>query len=687
MSHETICGAHRILDDYAWLRADNWRDVMVNPDSLPTEIKDHLLAENAYCDCALDDTSALQETLVSEMRARICEDDADVPMEDGGYAYFFSYEKGNEHPCYARRKILNDGELDPSIETLLDGNKLAANNAYFDIGAVMHSPDHRYLAYAIDRQGSEFYDIYIQDISTGKTVSGPIVSASPDIVWSAKSDAIFWIWRDKNNRPKEVRLHDLKEQKSEDHLIYREEDEGFFLSLSQTSDRKYILIAANDHSTSEVHVLSTQALKKDLRLLAPRKTGVEYHIDHAGDYFYILTNTDGAEDFKVMRAPDDAPTRQNWQDLVPAKAGVRRLEHRLFKCHLVRLERCEALPRIIIRHLASGKETEIAFSGQAYALGLEPLLDFDTPRLRFCTSSMAEPETVYDYDMDSHVRTLRKTQHIPVGHDASAYQIERIMAPANDGEEIPVSLIYKKGLKRDGTAPLLLYGYGAYGITIPASFSPKRLSLLDRGFVYAIAHIRGGEAKGHAWYTAATGAGKPLTFHDFIKAAQHLIDQGYTAKGKIIAMGGSAGGMLVGAALNMAPELFGGVIAAVPFVDVLNTMSDETLPLTPPEWPEWGNPIKDEAAFATIKSYSPYDNVSGRPYPPLLATAGLTDPRVTYWEPAKWVAKLRATAVDAGPFLLKTEMQAGHGGASGRFEGLKTTALEYAFAIKAAGLL
>ncbi|PHS27810.1 MAG: S9 family peptidase [Robiginitomaculum sp.] len=684
--HETVCGAHRILDDYAWLRADNWRDVMVKPDSLATEIKDYLLAENAYCDSALDDTSVLQETLVKEMRARICEDDTDVPMEDGAYAYFFSYEKGNEHPCYARRKTLSGGKLDQSIEILLDGNKLAAKCAYFDLGTVIHSPDHHYLAYAIDIQGSEYYDIYIQDIRTGKTVSGPIASASPDIIWGAKSEAIFWIWRDKNNRPKEVRQHDFRAQNTEDRLLYHEEDEGFFLSLSQTSDRQYILIEASDHSTSEVRVLYAQAPEKGIHLLAPRKTGVEYHIDHAGDYFYILTNSDGAEDFKIMRAPDETPMHPNWQELVPAKAGVRRLEQRLFKSHLVWLERCDALPRIIIRHLPSGKETTISFSGQAYALGLEHLLDFDTKRMRFCTSSMAEPETVYDYDMDSHVRTLRKTQHIPAGHDASAYQVHRIMAPAHDGEEIPVSLIYKKGLKRDGAAPLLLYGYGAYGITIPASFSPKRLSLLDRGFVYAIAHIRGGEAKGHVWYTAATGAGKPKTFQDFIDVADHLIDQGYTAKGKVIAMGGSAGGLLVGAVMNIAPELFGGVIAAVPFVDVLNTMSDETLPLTPPEWPEWGNPIEDEAAFATIKSYSPYDNISDLAYPPLLATAGLTDPRVTYWEPAKWVAKLRAMAPDTGPFLLKTEMQAGHGGATGRFEGLKTTALEYAFAIKAAGL-
>jgi oligopeptidase B len=684
--HIQVCGDHQIRDDYAWLRADNWREVMQDPQALPTDIRAHLLAENTYGDNALKDTKVLQSKLVEEMRARIREDDVDVPIEDGQYAYFYTYDQGSEHPLYARRAIKDDSTLSDQVEPVLDANALARNHDYFDLGAIAHSPDHRYVAYATDCQGSEFYDIRIRDIDSGKDLPDRIAFAASDLVWGSDSASLYWIWRDNNNRPKEVRHHRLGAHSDTDQRIYHEEDEGFFLSLSQTSDRRFMLIEANDHSTSEVHMLETLAPNAPLQCIAPRKNNLEYYVDHAGTDFYILTNADGAEDFKIITAPDTKPGRAHWRDLAPAKPGVRRLEHRLFRNHMVRLERVNALPRLIIRRLSDGVETEIAIKDQAYSLGLEPLLDFDTRRMRYSFSSLSQPEQIFDYDMEHHTQILRKTQDVPSGHDADAYCVKRLMAKAHDGEEIPVSLIYHKNTPIDGTAPLLLYGYGSYGITIPASFSIRRISLLDRGFVYAIAHIRGGEAKGHAWYKAAKGVHKPNTFHDFIAVARTLIANGYTTERKIIAMGGSAGGLLVGAVLNMAPELFGGAIAAVPFVDVLNTMCDETLPLTPPEWPEWGNPKEDEAAFAAIAAYSPYENIVARDYPPLLATAGLTDPRVTYWEPAKWVARLREMAPKAGPYLLKTEMQAGHGGLSGRFEGLKTTAMEYAFAIKAAGL-
>ncbi|PHS28896.1 MAG: S9 family peptidase [Robiginitomaculum sp.] len=684
--HTQACGDHQVKDDYAWLRAENWREVMQSPQALPADIRKHLMAENAYCDNALEDTEALQKKLVDEMRARIREDDADVPMEDGQYAYFYTYDQGSEHPLYARCPVKGDAKLSDQIEPVLDANVLASNHDYFDLGGVTHSPDHRYVAYATDCQGSEFYDIRIRDIKSGKDLPDRITSAATDLVWAADSASLYWVWRDKNNRPKEVRLHRLGQSQDTDPCIYHEEDEGFFLNLSQTSDRHFILIEANDHSTSEVHILNAHISDPYLQCMAPREKDLEYHVDHSGSEFYILTNADGAEDFKIVTAPDTNPGRTHWRDLVPAKPGIRRLEQRLFRNHMVWLERVNALPRLIVRRLSDGVETEVTIKDEAYSLGLEPLLDFDTRRMRFCFSSLSQPEQVFDYDLDRHTRALRKTQEIPSGHDADMYCVKRLMANAHDGESIPVSLMYHKDTPIDGTAPLLLYGYGSYGITIPASFSIRRLSLLDRGFVYAIAHIRGGEAKGHAWYKAAKGIHKPNTFHDFIAVARTLISKGYTTERKIIAMGGSAGGLLVGAVLNMAPELFGGAIAAVPFVDVLNTMCDETLPLTPPEWPEWGNPKESAAAYAAIAAYSPYDNVSAQNYPPLLATAGLTDPRVTYWEPAKWVARLREIAPDAGPYLLQTEMQAGHGGMSGRFEGLKTTAMEYAFAIKATGL-
>ncbi len=684
--HTTPCGPHLISDDYAWLRDENWRAVMHDPHVLAQDIRDHLLAENTYCDQAMADTSELQETLVAEMRGRIREDDADVPCEDGPFSYFTRYNAGAEHPLYVRQPIRPDGQPNGETEVLLDGEALSKGSDYFDLGEVMHSPDHRFLAYAVDRQGSEYYDIQIIELDSGIERPVSINNASADFVWSGDSASIFWIWRDDNNRPKEVRRHHLDEAIAPPKPLYREADEGFFLSLSCTRDRNFILIEANDHSTSEVRIIDAHNPDHSPVVIAPRSVGVEYHIDHAGDHFYILTNTDGAEDFKIVTAPDHTPTPEYWQDFIPASPGVRRLEQQLFKDYHVRLERADALPRIIVRRITDGSEYTIKIDGAAYALGLVPLLDFDTRRLRFASSSMAQPRQVFDFDMDSQNRTLRKTQEIPSGHNSADYCVERIFADTKDGETVPLSLVYRKGLKRDGSAPVLLYGYGSYGITMSAGFSAPRLSLLDRGFIYAIAHVRGSEAKGHGWYTAAKGAGKPKTFHDFIASAQTLIDLKYTSQGKIIAMGGSAGGLLVGAVLNMAPELFGGAIAAVPFVDVLNTMNDETLPLTPPEWPEWGNPAQDPEAYDVIRNYSPYDNVRTTAYPPLLVTAGLTDPRVTYWEPAKWVAKLRDRAPKAGPYLLKTEMQAGHGGLSGRFEGLKTTALEYAFAIKAAGI-
>ncbi len=679
-------GNRKIVDDYAWLRAKNWREVMQHPNALPEDIKEYLEAENAYCDAALSDTNALQESLIREMRGRICETDQTVPVEDGQYAYSTFYRTGSEHPVYARQKINHDKTLDDKVEEILDANTLASECHYFDLGAVSHSPDHGLLAYAIDRQGSEFYEIAFKDLRTNKDLPDRLMSASDDIWWCADGAALLWIWRDNNNRPKEVRLHKMGQNPDNDLLIYREEDEGFFLNLDVTSDRNFLLIESNNHSTSEVRVLDAHAPQQPPRLIAPRCTGTEYHVDHAAGQFYILTNVDGAEDFKIITTPDRSPAPVNWQDYIPCKPGIRVLQQRLFQDYHVRLERENALPRIIVRDRRSGHEHPITMHDKAYDLALEGLLDFDTTRLRFCTSSMANPEQVFDYDMRTSGQVLRKTQDIPTGHDPDRYCTGRLMAISHDGEEVPVSLVYKKGLKLDGSAPLLLYGYGAYGITVEAAFSTRRLSLLDRGFVYAIAHIRGSEAKGHAWYKAAIGSKKPNTFHDYIAVANTLIDHGYTAERRIIAMGGSAGGLLVGAVMNMAPELFGGAIAAVPFVDVLNTMCDASLPLTPPEWPEWGNPLKDDAAFGTIADYSPYENVDQRPYPPVLATAGLTDPRVTYWEPAKWVAKLREKAPSSGPYLLKTEMQAGHAGMSGRFEGLKTSALEYAFAIKVAGL-
>jgi oligopeptidase B len=457
------------------------------------------------------------------------------------------------------------------------------------------------------------------------------------------------------------------------------------VAVGRTQSGKYILIDAHDHQTSEIRLIDTDAPTGEPRLVLSREHGHEYAIEHHGDTLYIMTNHGGAEDFKICTAPIAAPQIANWKELVPHKPGRLILETVVFSGHLARLEREDGLPRIIVRKLADGAEHAIAFAEEAYALGMSPGYEFDTTRLRFTYSSMTTPAQVFDYDMETRTRVLRKTQEVPSGHDPADYVTRRVFAPAGDGETVPISLLYRKSTALDGSAPLFLFGYGAYGIAMPASFSTTRLSLVDRGFIFAIAHVRGGKEKGYRWYTGGKHKMKRNTFTDFIAAGEYLAAEAFTRRGRIVANGGSAGGMLMGAVANMAPDLFLGIIADVPFVDVLNTMLDKDLPLTPPEWPEWGNPIESAEDFEIILSYSPYENVVPKHYPAIFAYGGLTDPRVTYWEPAKWVAKLRELKTDQNLLLLKTNMEAGHGGASGRFEQLKEIALDYAFALKVAG--
>ncbi len=447
----------------------------------------------------------------------------------------------------------------------------------------------------------------------------------------------------------------------------------------------FVYISSYDHETSEYRLIRADDPLGEPVMVAPRETGVEYEMESGGDVFFILTNADGAKDFKIMTAPVDAPQKANWTELVAHKPGRLILAIQAYGNFLVWLERENGLPRIVVRNRKTGEEHAIAFDEEAYSLGLSGSFEYDTDIIRFTYSSMTTPAQVYDYDMATRERTLLKTQEVPSGHDPDDYVTRRILVPSHDGAEVPVTLLYRKDTKLDGTAPCLLYGYGSYGIAIPASFNTNCLSLADRGFVYAIAHIRGGKDKGFAWYEDGKRGTKENTFKDFVAVARYLAAEKYTSPDRIVAQGGSAGGMLMGAVANMAPDAFGGIIAEVAFVDVLNTMLDDTLPLTPPEWPEWGNPIASKTDYETIAAYSPYDNVSEKPYPPVLAVAGLTDPRVTYWEPAKWIAKLRAINPDAGPFLLQTHMDSGHGGASGRFSRLEEIALSYAFALKVTG--
>ncbi|HET6390764.1 S9 family peptidase [Hyphomicrobium sp.] len=678
-----------IRDDYGWLRAENWQEVMRKPDTLAANIRSHLEAENAYTKAMLAGTEELQEKLFAEMKARLKEDDRQVPQPHGPFEYFPRYVKGGQYAQLCRIPL--GGSVDEA-EVLLDGNKEAEGKAYWDLGATAHSGDHKLLAYATDDKGSELYTVRIRDLATGTELADEIPDTHGGLEWSSDNRTLFYIKVDEHQRPLFVYSHVLGTPVSEDKLVYAEPDSGFFVGLSSTQSRKFILIDIHDHETSEVRLIDADNTEAGPRLVAPRRVGHQYSVEHHGDRLVIATNSQGAEDFRVVTAPVENPSEENWREIISHKPGRLILDVSIFQNFMARLEREESLPRIVVTPLKPeddefldfAGEHSIAFDEEAYALGLSSGYEFDTSRIRFTYSSMTTPAETYDYDMATRERMLRKRQEIPSGHNPSDYVTRRLFAPAPDGELVPVTLLYKKTTPLNGSAPLFLYGYGAYGIAMPASFSTGRLSLVDRGFIFAIAHVRGGKDKGYRWYTDGRMKKKKNTFTDFIAAGEHLITEGFTQRGRIVANGGSAGGMLMGAIANMAPDLFLGIIADVPFVDVLNTMLDKDLPLTPPEWPEWGNPLASKEDFDYIRSYSPYDNVEAKNYPHILALAGLTDPRVTYWEPAKWIAKVRKLNTSDNLVLLKTNMGAGHGGASGRFDGLKDTAFNYAFAITVA---
>ena len=668
-------------DEYAWMRAGNWQEVFRDPGALDPRIRAHLEAENAYQDRLMKDTKGLRKRLFAEMKGRIKEDDSSVPMDDGPFAYATSFVTGGQQPRYVRTPR-GGGRT----QVLLDGDREAKGKPYFRIGGVDHSNDHASLLWAYDDKGSEFFTLVVRDLASGKDGEDRVADTGGGGTWDAADRGFFYTRVDANHRPSKIFYHALGTPASADRLVYEETDPGFFAGVGGTRRNDWIMISVHDHETTEYRLLDARKPEARPKLVARRKRGLQYDLEEGGDVFFVLTNADGAKDFKIMTAPVADPRKRNWRELVPHEPGRLILSVLGFANFMVRLERKDGLPRIVVRDRRSGEEHTIAFEEEAYSLGLAGSYEYDTDILRYTYSSMTTPAQVFDYDMRKRRRVLRKTQEVPSGHDPKDYVTRRLMAPSHDGALVPVSLIHRKGLKLDGKAPCLLYGYGAYGHSIPAAFNTNCLSLVDRGFVYAIAHVRGGKDKGYAWYEDGKRAKKTNTFLDFIAAARHLQEKRYTAPERTVAQGGSAGGLLMGAIANMAPETFGaGIIAEVPFVDVLTTMLDDTLPLTPPEWPEWGNPIASKKDYETIAGYSPYDNVGAKPYPPILAVAGLTDPRVTYWEPAKWVARLRARTTGGNPVLFKINMDAGHAGASGRFSRLEEVALNYAFALKVTG--
>jgi len=648
----TVHGDTRI-DNYFWLRDRK------DPDTIA-----YLEAENAYTKEKLQHTEALQAALYAEMLGRIQQTDLSVPVKRDEYFYYTRTEEGKQYAIHCRKKGTGPEEV------LLDCNVLAEGHKYFRLGAFIASPNHRLLAYSADFEGDEKYTVRVKNLDTGELLTDEIPNTSYTVEWASDNATFFYTILDEALRPYKVFRHALGVK--EDPLIYHEPDERFTLDLSSTRSRAYIFININSSLTSEVRYLRKDQPTGEFRVLLPRVYETEYDATHRGDSFFIRTN-DGAKGFRVVEAPIVDPTKSNWKEIIPGREGITIESVTAFADYLVTEERHRGLTQIYIRDPHTGAQHSIEFPEPVYTAELGANAEFNTKLLRFHYTSLVTPASVYDYNIETRERELKKQQQVLGGYEPQQYQSERIHA-----SEVPISLVYKKGFVRDGRAPMLLYGYGSYGISIDPSFNSDRLSLLDRGFVYAIAHIRGGMDLGKPWHEDGRLLKKKNTFTDFIACAEKLIAEKYTSPARLAIMGRSAGGLLMGAVVNLCPNLFAAVVAGVPFVDSLNTALDASLPLTVGEYEEFGDPSKPEF-YSYMKSYAPYENVTAQAYPAMLVTAGLNDPRVSYWEPAKWVAKLRALKTNDRPLLLKTNMGSGHFGASGRYEYLKETAIEYAF--------
>ena len=651
-----------LQDDYSWLRERGSREVL-----------DYLRAENAYTEAVLEGTLDLRETLFREFKQRLKETDRSVPVQHGGFLYYSRTEEGKQYPIYCRKA----GNLDNPEQVLLDGNRMAAGKRFFKLGAYEISPDHSLLAYSVDETGSERFTLRIRNLETGSDMEDQIPETYYSVAWANDNRSVFYTVLDAADRPYKVFRHELGSRPQDDVEVFHEGDERFHLGLSTTKSRRFVLAEIESRVTSEVHILDADHPDRGFRLFHPREQGVEYGVYHHGEEFFILTNKQ-AKNFRLMRTQVGKTAFEHWSEVLPHDPEVKLDGIDIFEDFLAIYHRKNGLRGILIRDLNRGEDHEVEFDEPVYTVSGAWNPEYTSRVLRFRYTSLVTPDSVYDYDMRSRQRVLRKRQEVLGGYDAGEYRSERVWATARDGRLIPVSLVYRAGLNKDGDNPCLLYGYGSYGISVDPRFSSSRISLLDRGFLYAIAHVRGGGELGREWYEDGKLLSKKNTFFDFIDAAEHLIAGGYTRPSRLGIEGGSAGGLLVGAVVNLRPDLFHAAHAAVPFVDVINTMLDETLPLTVIEYEEWGDPHEREF-FEYMLSYSPYDNVEAKAYPHLLVTAGLNDPRVQYWEPAKWVAKLRALKTDDNWLLLKTEMGAGHGGPSGRYDALEQLALENAF--------
>jgi len=669
------------VDNYFWMRLSDEQKNAETPDSQTVKVLAYLNAENDYAKAMMKHTENFQEKLFEEMKGRIKEDDETVPYLDNGYFYHTKYYEGKEYPVLYRRK---DGA--EKAEVMLDVNKLAEGHNFTSVGGGAVSPDNNLLAYGVDHVSRRRYTIFVQDLNTGELLADTIANTTGQSVWAADSKTLFYVKKDPETlRAATVMKHILGTPSSEDQIVFDETDETFSVQIGKTKSKKYIVIASDQTLTTEVRLIEANNPDGMMTVFEPRKVGHEYSVDHLNGTFYIRTNANGAKNFKLMSCPDTKIGMAYWTEVIPHRDDILFENYELFDNYLVADERIKGLTNLRIISLADGSEHFLDFGEETYTAGISINPNANTTLLRYSYSSLTTPNSVYDYDMATKSRTLLKQDSVLGGFSSDNYESKRLWATAGDGTQVPVSLVYRKGFVQDGSAPMLLYAYGSYGYTTDPSFHSTVISLLDRGFVYAIAHIRGGSEMGRQWYEDGKLLKKMNTFTDFNDCARFLINDKYTSAEHMYAMGGSAGGLLMGAVVNMEPQLYNGVVAAVPFVDVVSTMLDATIPLTTFEWDEWGDPRKQEY-YDYMLSYSPYDQVKEQAYPNMLVTTGYWDSQVQYWEPSKWVAKLRDMKTDDNILIMDVNMTAGHGGASGRFERLKTTALEYAFILDQEGI-
>lgn len=669
------------IDNYYWMRLSDEQKTTETPDEQTKKVIEYLNAENTYTAEVMAHTKKLQEDLFEEMKGRIREEDESVPYFKNGYWYYSRFETGHEYPVYCRKK----GTLEAEEEVMLNVNELADGYEFFNVGGLSVSPDNKILAFSEDTLSRRIYTIRFKNLESGQYLSDEIPNASGGAAWANDNKTVFYTSKNEVTLLSEkIKRHQLGTLAENDETVYHELDPSFYIGVYRSKSGKYILIYNESTLVSDYHILRSDNPEGKFRQFIPRESDMLYSLDHFGDKFYITTNWQ-AKNFRLMETPENQTAKSNWKEVIPHRPDVLLEGIELFEVFLVVEERKSGLTNFRIINQTSGDEHYLDFGEPAYSASIGVNPEFNTEWLRFSYSSLTTPNSTFDYNLTSREKVLKKQEEVVGGHHPENYVTERVFATARDGVKVPISIVYKKGFKKDGKHPLLLYGYGSYGATMDPYFNSARLSLLDRGFAFAIAHIRGGQMLGREWYEDGKLLNKKNSFFDFIDCARYLLDQNFTSSEHLYAMGGSAGGLLMGAVLNYEPTLFNGVIAAVPFVDVVTTMSDPTIPLTTNEYDEWGNPENTEY-YDYMLSYSPYDQVEAKDYTNILVTTGLFDSQVQYWEPAKWVAKLRDYKTDDNMLLLHTNMEAGHGGASGRFERLKETALEYAFLLDLEGI-